>query len=97
MDIGIGKDGMPIGHKYLAILVKDKDTFQIHKFIIQRVPSKFSLSAQFSYFCQFPDSTIVLDKLEKAIKNMQSVTRQAADSISAAINAAETSPFNSPQ
>ena len=84
-EIGINKDGMPVQHESLAVMVYDKDTFKTLEFLIQRVPSKLSYSSRFSYFCQEGESVAVLESIKKAIRSMRSLT-QSADSISDAID-----------
>lgn len=86
-EIGINKDGMPVQHESLAVLVQDMDTTKFHEFLIQRVPSKHSYASRFSYFCEEADSSKVLESIKKAIWNMRSVKKQTADTFSEAIDA----------
>jgi hypothetical protein len=93
ISIGINKDGMPVQHESLAVWVKDSNTFEVHEFVIQRVPSELSHSARFNLFCQDEDSPKVLESIERAIKNMRSVSKRAAESISAAIRVETEAAF----
>jgi hypothetical protein len=66
--IGLNKAGSPVEHESLAVWVQDTLTFQSHKFVIERMPSKVARS-RFSAFSQFPDSDAVLESILKAVHN----------------------------
>jgi len=93
-NIGINKAGMPAQHESFALWVFDRVTFARHEFVIECVPSDHSYASRFSAFSQCPDSQSVLDSIQKAIHNIQSMTAQAAESLSAAIKTeTETIPL----
>jgi hypothetical protein len=85
--IGINKAGMPVQHESLALWVFDKITLQQHEFVIERMPSRRNYISRLLLFSQFPSSEEVLNSIERAVRNMRSMTTQAADSLFAAIKA----------
>jgi len=92
--IGLNKAGMPVQHESFAVWVFDKVTNKRLEFIIERVPSDTSYTTRFSVFSGFSDSQRVLDSIQSALRNMRSMTAQAADSLFAAIKTeTETIPL----
>jgi hypothetical protein len=84
--IGLNKAGMPTEHESLAIWVYDRTNLQRYEYVIERVPAPGpSYASRFASFSTFPKSEEVLRSLTRALRNMRSLSTEAAESLIAAI------------
>lgn len=82
--VGINKAGWPVEHECFALWCSDEEISEKKEFSLDRVPSN-TYASRFSHFSRFPASEEVLTSTLKAIRNMRSITAEAASSLVAAL------------
>jgi hypothetical protein len=68
--IGINKAGFPSEHESLSVWAVDKLTLEKHEYVIERGPSKNTYASRFATFSQCPDSSSVMESIQRAIRNI---------------------------
>jgi hypothetical protein len=75
--VGVNKAGTIASHESLSVWVYDNVDNKDHTFVIERNPSNRTHAAAFLCFSQCPESNVVLESIQRVLRNMKSLSAQA--------------------